>query len=170
MPRTIVKMGRRPNPPPPPGEKTPLGKRAKGYLQTAQSIKEYVTSHPGARSKEMINALGFSLSRIKLVLSKMCEEGLLTKVRDKNVLTTTFLYYTTGADVPPQQKTKREAVRDFVAANPGVLREAIYDHFGKRNCASELCGLVKLDIVRGELLSSGTHYYLINASDKPCAR
>ncbi len=137
------------------------GTRAKGYAQTADAIKAYVTANPGARSKELIDELGFSLSRIKLVLSKMCEDKLLTKVRDPKLLTTTFLYYSTGEDVPQQPKTKRVAVLEFITANPGATREEIYKHFGKRNCAAELCGLVKRDLVRGELVSSGTHYYSI---------
>lgn len=111
-------------------------------------ILEYLQTHPRIARAEAAALLGMSPAKTNEFLRRMTERGTLAR--------SGHCYYLPGAVVAPDQQ--RETILAYLSAHPGCRRSELAPLLGlaPRQCLTVLDGLVR----RGDLLRSGTKYYL----------
>jgi len=138
-------------------------KNSAAFRKLRDSVIDQVIATPNKTSGELAALVDMKHHKAQDILLTLTREGVLT--RRKKIVDSRLcnIYVRVGVPLDSLDNTVSGRIYNYVQDHPGTLRAPIIDEVGRKSGASAICALVKSGRLRGEMIATGTHYYVVNA-------
>lgn len=138
-------------------------KSNESFRKLCDMVASQVAKTPNQSCAFIAPLVKLNPDKVTHILLTLTREGAISRRRKIVDSHLRFIYAPREVSIDSVDNTISARIVAYVKSHPGTLRAPIIAEVGRKSGASAICALVKSGRLRGEMIATGTHYYVVNA-------